>query len=136
MNDRGKSDRPVVPARPAKPNSSQSFWELFEQVQRAEGRGLAEENGEERAAVGTPLPLAGPAKQVDRTQSRVGAGTASGAAGPEDLHSALDRVRQAALADEGLKFTALWHHVYNVDCLRQAYLEHSRKGMLRRGHFQ
>ena len=46
MNQRGESDKPVVPAKPAKPGSSMSFWELFEQVQRVEGRGLAKENGE------------------------------------------------------------------------------------------
>ena len=35
---------------------------------------------------------------------------------------ALDRVRQAACRDKQSKFTSLWHHVYNVDRLREAYL--------------
>ena len=38
-----------------------------------------------------------------------------------DLHNALDRVREAARRDKGLQFTALWHHVNNVDRLREAY---------------
>jgi group II intron reverse transcriptase/maturase len=92
-----------------------SFWELFEQVKRVEGRGLAKENGRDIADVPPPV---GPAKQVDRTQSRVGEGMTL----PEDLHSALDRVRQAACRDEEMKFTSLWHHVYNVAGLREAYL--------------
>ena len=32
------------------------------------------------------------------------------------------RIRQAAQKDKELRFTALWHHVYNVDQLRKAYL--------------
>ena len=31
-----------------------------------------------------------------------------------DLQSAQQRIRQAALADKGLRLTTLWHHVYNV----------------------
>ena len=38
-----------------------------------------------------------------------------------DLSCGLDRVRQAARRDRGLQFTALWHHVYDVDRLREAY---------------
>lgn len=105
MNEPGKSDKPVVPAKPAK----SGFWEfcqkLFEPV---EGRGLAKENGE-----GQALAPAEPAKQVDGTQSPV--------AKSEDLHSALDRVRQAACRDKQLKFTTLWHHVYDIERLRAAY---------------
>jgi RNA-directed DNA polymerase len=115
MNERGESDRPVVPQKSVNTSANLSFWELFEQVKRMEGRGLAKEN--EQGAGGVPLP-AGPAKQVDRTQSRVGAGMSC----PEDLQSALDRVRQAACRDKQAKFTSLWHHVYNVDRLREAYL--------------
>jgi RNA-directed DNA polymerase len=39
-----------------------------------------------------------------------------------DLQSTLLRIRLAAQKDKDVKFTALWHHVYNVDCLRDAYL--------------
>jgi RNA-directed DNA polymerase len=41
--------------------------------------------------------------------------------GQIDLHQALDRIRKAAKEDKALRFTALWHHVYNVNRLRQAY---------------
>jgi group II intron reverse transcriptase/maturase len=37
------------------------------------------------------------------------------------MHSALERVRQAAEQDRELRFTTLMHHVYNVDTLREAY---------------
>ncbi|MGH7424795.1 MAG: reverse transcriptase domain-containing protein, partial [Candidatus Methylomirabilales bacterium] len=40
----------------------------------------------------------------------------------QDLQRALDRVRQAAVRDRKMQFTTLWHHVYNVDRLREAYL--------------
>ena len=123
MNEPGKSDKPVVPAKPAKTNQTMSFWEFFWHVKRVEGRGLAKENEEsgygyaDEHAPDALLPV-GPAKQVDRTLSRVGQGNAS----PEDLHSELGRVRQAACRDKQLKFTSLWHHVYSIDRLRQAYL--------------
>jgi len=93
------------------------YWDFHRwYVERMEGRGLAKENGEGGGTA--DLSQAGPSKQVDRTQSRVGAGDAC----PEDLQSALDRVRQAACRDKQLRFTSLWHHVYNVHRLREAYL--------------
>ena len=39
-----------------------------------------------------------------------------------DLQSALERIRQVACRDKGARFTALWHHVYNVDRLRGGLL--------------
>jgi group II intron reverse transcriptase/maturase len=123
MNDPGKSDKPVVPQNPANASPPRSFWELFEQAQRVKGRGLAKENGEDDA-LGV-LPQVGPAKQVDRTQSRIDRGIVlprEGTPKIEGLHSALDRVRQAALTDKELKFTNLWHHVYDIARLREAYL--------------
>ncbi len=60
-----------------------------------EGRGLAEGNPSQRTA--------------PRTQSRVGA------------LSALERVREVAERDKTVRFTALLHHVYNVEHLRAAY---------------
>ena len=60
-----------------------------------EGRGLAKGNLREQNA--------------PRMQSRVSA------------HSALDRVRQAARRDRKMQFTALLHHVYNLETLRKAY---------------
>ena len=62
----------------------------------AEGRGSAKGNSPER--------------NVLRTQSREGA------------QSALERVRQAAERDRRQRFTALLHHVYDIERLRTAYL--------------
>ena len=64
-------------------------------TETTEGRGRTKGNSPERNAV--------------RTQSR--------AAAP----SALERVRQAAKRDSKQRFTALLHHVYDVDHLRAAY---------------
>jgi group II intron reverse transcriptase/maturase len=60
-----------------------------------EGRGLAKGN----------LPQ----QNASRTPSR------------KDAPSALERVRQAAEKDKKLRFTALLHHVYNLETLRMAY---------------
>src|ERR1700719_438301 len=60
-----------------------------------EGRGLAKGN----------LPQ----QNVSRTPSR------------KDAPSALERVRQAASKDKEVRFTALLHHIYNLETLRKAY---------------
>ena len=96
MHEPGKSDRPIVPQNPANNGGAKSLL-----AEREEGRGLTQEK-------------AGPAPQADRTQRRVGSN-------PEGLHQALDRIRQAARRDKELKFTSLWHHVYDVARLREAY---------------
>jgi len=44
-----------------------------------------------------------------------------------DLQSALERIRQAASRDKKLRFTGLWHHVYEVNRLRKAYYSLKRK---------
>ena len=44
-----------------------------------------------------------------------------------DAPSALERVRQAAKGDKKLRFTALLHHIYNLDTLRRAYLSLKRE---------
>jgi len=38
-----------------------------------------------------------------------------------DLQNARERIRQAASDNKGLRLTSLWHHVYEVECLREAY---------------
>src|SRR3989475_3769169 len=50
-----------------------------------------------------------PQQNASRTPSR------------EDASSALERVRQAASKDKKLRFTALLHHIYNLETLRMAY---------------
>ena len=64
-------------------------------AERVEGRGLTERNPGEQTRFWTQ--------------------------GQVDLSHALDRIRAAARRNGKEKFTALWHHVYNVNRLRQAY---------------
>jgi RNA-directed DNA polymerase len=64
-------------------------------VEATEGRGLAKGNSPEPNAF--------------RTQGR------------EDAPSALERVRQAATRDKKQRFTAHFHHIYDVDRLRAAF---------------
>src|SRR5213594_2699305 len=88
MDERGQSDRSVVPGKP--PNKAEE-----PAAEAAEGRERAKGNSPERNALRTP--------------SRVGA------------PSALERVRQAAERDRKQQFTALLHHVYDIERLRTAY---------------
>ncbi len=98
MNGHGRSDRPIVPAKsPNKaggPKASPGA-EGASAAEGMEGRGLVK---------GNP-----PQQNASRTQSR------------EDAPSALERIRQAAKRDRKMRFTALLHHVYNPDRLREAY---------------
>ena len=82
------------PIVPGKPtNKELGAPSLAEEV---EGRGLAKGNSGEQ--------------NRDRAQDR------------EALQSALNRIRQAAKKDKQLQFTTLWHHVYDVRRLREAFL--------------
>jgi len=44
------------------------------------------------------------------------------------LQSALARIRQAATRDDVRQLTALWHHVSNIDSLRETFLRLRRDG--------
>ena len=69
-------------------------------AERVEGKDLAKGNSGQQTR--------------SRTQSRA------------RLQQALDRVRQAARKDRGLRLNALWHHVYDVERLREAYFSLKR----------
>ncbi len=89
MNEPGKSDRPVVPAK--SPNKAGQ-----PAAEGTEGSGLTKGNPQQQNA--------------SRTPSRT------------DAPSALQRVRQAASSkDKETRFTALLHHIYNLETLRMAY---------------
>jgi RNA-directed DNA polymerase len=64
-------------------------------AEEMEGRGLTKGNSPQQNASRTP--------------------------GRSDAHSALERVRKAAKGDKELRFTALFHHIYDPEMLRTAY---------------
>jgi RNA-directed DNA polymerase len=64
-------------------------------AERTEGRGLAKRNSREQNRC--------------RTQDR------------ESLQNKLARVRQIAAEDKEAKYTTIWHHVYDIDRLREAF---------------
>jgi RNA-directed DNA polymerase len=47
-------------------------------------------------------------------------------ASSENLPNAVERIRRAARLDRRLRFTTLWHHVHNIDRLREAYFSLKR----------
>jgi group II intron reverse transcriptase/maturase len=88
MNDRGKSDRLVVPTKP--PNkAAERATEAVEGSERTKGNS--------------------PDSHGDRTQRRV------------QSTDGIERVRQAVRKDRKQRFTALLHHVYDIERLRAAY---------------
>ena len=98
MNEHGKSDGPVVPAKPPNNGSGHRLDRRHPAAmpaEGAEGRGPAKGNPQEQTTL--------------RTQGRDG------------VQSALVRVRQAAKKDKKMRFTSLLHHIYNPSMLREAY---------------
>src|SRR5262245_40354332 len=93
MNDRGKSDRSIVPEKA--PNNADC-----NAAEAVEGRDRAKGNSPKRDKHWTPSQ--------------------------ESLPSALERVRETARRDKKQRFTALLHHIYDVDRLRHAYEEVKR----------
>ena len=57
-----------------------------------------------------------------RTKGNLLEGNTLRTQGRDGVHSALERVRQAAREDKKQRFTALLHHVYDIGRLRMAYL--------------
>ena len=123
MYERGKSDSPVVPEKP--PNKAEAPV-----AEGVEGRGLTEGNLREQNA---------PRTQSRKTESgqrgygrdnealpketgsqRIGS-TYGCSATARSAPSALTRIREAAKRNGTERFTALLHHVYDVDRLRAAY---------------
>jgi Retron-type reverse transcriptase len=84
---------------PGKSDRPYCTWEVPEQAGQPARRGWREEVGQREPAT---------AKRVPDTE-------------PGDAPSALERVRQAAGKDKKLRFTALLHHIYNLETLRMAY---------------
>lgn len=98
MNGHEKSDRLVVPQK--LPNNGDAR------------RGAARAEGVE----GSGRAKGNPGQQTTpRTQGR-----------SHGVPSALERIREAAGRDKRMRFTALLHHVYDVDALRAAYYQLQR----------
>ncbi len=80
------------------------------------GQGAPKEPGEGRKPHAEGVEGRGQAKgnaslqNTPRTQGR------------EGVHSARERIRQVAKTDKGRRFTALFHHVYDIESLREAYV--------------
>ena len=90
-NDQGKSDKPVVPEKPA----NKADAETASVAESVEERGLAKGNPQEQTR--------------RRAQHRI------------RLQHALERIRKAIQKDKKMKLTNLWTHVCDVARLREAY---------------
>jgi len=104
MNGGGKSDGPIVPRKSANEDGGNRLDRCHPatpSAERAEGRGSAK---------GNSLRGSG-----DRAQDRV------------TPREALERIRQAARRDKELRLTTLWHHVYDVERLRESFHALQRK---------
>jgi RNA-directed DNA polymerase len=95
MNERRKSDRPVVATKPANKAGASTNRVEAAAAEQVEQRGLAK---------GKP-----PRQNANRALDRA------------NVQSALGRIRQAAVQDKKARFTSLMHHIYSLSMLREAY---------------
>jgi RNA-directed DNA polymerase len=123
----GQSDSPVVPTKPLNKDRRRE--------PRSHGGpypGTKAETPDTAKGIPTALPVPshptaegvegrGLAKGNPRQQN------ASRTPSRTDVRSALERVRQAATRDKKVRFTALLHHIYDIDRLRTAYLALKRE---------
>ena len=121
MDGHGKSDRPDVPAK--SPNKGGP------QKQRSDG-GPYTGTKAETPDTAKGAPTAPTADANPTAEGMEGKGLAKGNLRQQNAPrtpsrkgtpSELERVRQAARRDRKLKFTALLHHIYNVEVLQAAY---------------
>src|SRR5665648_1130294 len=99
MNEHGKSDSCVVSAK--LPNKGIKTRLIERPAEVMEKRQLAKGDL--------------PGQTTDRTQRR------------EPVQSALGRIRDAAVKNKKQKFTALMHHIYSIDMLKEAYFSLKRE---------
>lgn len=126
MNEHGKSDSPVVPAKPTNkegPDRSRSQGEPQTGTNRETGdtaKGEPKANGKGGEPTAERVEGRGlakgnlPRQNMPRTQNRTG------------MPSALERIGAVAKRDKKERFTTLMHHVYNPDTLRGAYFSLKR----------
>ena len=120
MDERGKSDKSVVPENPANTRRLRPIMVQWEE-ERDLAKGNPNQQNKSRAQYRQGTDKENPKRARSgkpRTQPRGGTHLRS-----TGLPSALDRIREAAQRDKGLRFTTLWHHVYDVERLRKAYRE-------------
>jgi group II intron reverse transcriptase/maturase len=127
MNGHGKSDRPIVPAN--LPNKGGKRGERsYGQPNVGPKAGTPEEaGGKPNAARAGVDPTAEGGEGRGLTKGNLRQQNMLRTLGRESMRSELERVRKAAEKDKGMQFTALMHHVYNVDNLREAYFSLKRK---------
>ena len=126
MNERRKSDRPVVPSkRPNKDAASgqRGHGEPYtgtkvETPDTAKGEPKGQRIGRPSTAEG--VEGRGLAKENLSQQNRLRPPSRP------SLSSALERIREVASSDKKYRFTTLYHHVYRVDGLREAYFRLKR----------
>ena len=127
MNERGKSDDPIVPEK--RPNKGVG------RRQRSYGEPYTGTKAETpETAKGQPKAQRAGAKAT--AEAVEGRGSAEGNLQPQNtsqaqnwlfgVQSKRERIRRAAEKDRQLQFTTLFHHVYDPEALREAYFSLKR----------
>ena len=122
MNGRWKSDVSVVPGKPSNKEGAGRVVVHGEPYTGTKVETPDTAKGEPTGDLhGTP-PTAEGVEGRETTKGNSGQSNGSRTQSRSDLQQRLARVRWVAERDKRVRFTALWHHVYDVDRLREAYL--------------
>jgi RNA-directed DNA polymerase len=121
MNGRRESDYPVVPMRSPNKGREQPKREVMANLNGHEGGNAGDGQGTPKASSEGATPSAEGMEGRGWAKGNAASQNTNRTLSREDVHSARDRIRQAAEARKETRFTALLHHVYNTEALREAY---------------
>jgi group II intron reverse transcriptase/maturase len=122
MNDHGKSHSPIVPTKSPNKEGFATLGSQGKPQTGTKGETPDTAKGEPKATSEERKPTAegaegkwltkgnSPQQNMSRTQTR-----------QDGMSSALERIGEVARRDKKVRFTALMHHVYNLDTLWGAY---------------
>ncbi len=127
MKGREKSDERVVPAKPLNKGGNQQVLSYGEPYTGTKVETPDTAKGKPKARLPAGIPTAEAVEERRSAKENPTQQTTHRTQGRKRVQHALQRVRQAAEREGKMQFTTLFHHVYNVDALREAYFGLSRK---------
>ncbi len=126
MNERGQSDDPVVPRKSSNKEGVGTGRSQGHPYTGTQAETPDTAKGEPTGAASTRASSAEGMEERRSAEGNLQRRSTLRTQGRERVQQALARVRQVAARDKGTRFTALFHHVYSPDTLREAYFRTKR----------
>ena len=126
MNGRGKSDRPILPTKRPNKDAGDGWGGHGEPYTGTKAETPDTAKGEPTGRCDRDRATAEDVEGRGLAEGNPSQQNGSRPPSRESLLSALERIRRVAKEDKRYRFTTLFHHVANVDSLREAYFRLKR----------